>query len=302
MTRTILALVSGVFCITALLIGAVSDSRVADAAMNGDKEGVRTLVKQAVDVNAAQGDGMTALHWAAKKGDLEVVQMLIYAGANVKAATRLGGYTPLFMAAEGGYATVIDALLKAGADAKVTAVTGITPLMMAAMSGDPDSVKRLLDGGADANARESERGQTALSFAAAFNRPAAIKTLIASGANPNITSKIVQPVPLVQLADGGGAVPAFNAAANAPRGRGHGSVPTKPARRTLWPARLKASAVLACDPPDATEAVLGVPQPEQAVHPRCRHPAVRLGRPSGCRSRLPDPRAIRTFLLRSASW
>src|SRR6516165_10652526 len=159
----------GALCTTFMFLGSVADTRIADAAMHGDKAAVRDLLKQAVDVNAAQGDGMTALHWAALNGDAELVQTLIYAGANVRATTRLGGYTPLFMAAEGGYAQVIDALLKAGADVKTTAVTGITPLMMAAISGDAPSVKRLLDGGANANARETERGQTALTFAAAFN-------------------------------------------------------------------------------------------------------------------------------------
>src|SRR5215467_11372723 len=132
----------GVLCITAFMIAAVTESRVADAAMKGDKEAVRALVKQAVDVNAAQGDGMTALHWAARKGDLEMIQTLLYAGANVKAATRLGGYTALFMAAEGGQSQIIDALLKAGADPKTTAVSGLTSLMMASMSGDAASVKR----------------------------------------------------------------------------------------------------------------------------------------------------------------
>ena len=46
---------------------------------------VRALLKQGVDVNAAQGDGMTALHWAARQGDVELAQMLLYAGANVRA-------------------------------------------------------------------------------------------------------------------------------------------------------------------------------------------------------------------------
>src|SRR5262245_30845968 len=122
--RTIVAISAsliGILVITAWIIGAVTDTRVADAAMKGDRAAVKTLVKQAVDVNAAQGDGMTALHWAAKKGDLETAQVLIYAGANVRATTRLGAYTPLFMAAEGGYSQVIDALLKAGADAKARA-------------------------------------------------------------------------------------------------------------------------------------------------------------------------------------
>ena len=76
---------------------------VADAAMRGDAR-VRTLLKQGADVNAAQGDGMTALHWAARNGDAELAQMLLYAGANVKATTRLGGYTPLLMASRAGHA------------------------------------------------------------------------------------------------------------------------------------------------------------------------------------------------------
>ena len=70
--------------------------------MTGDKDAVRTLLKQGVDVNAAQGDGMTALHWAARQGDAELAQMLLYAGANVKATTRIGGYTPLILASQNG--------------------------------------------------------------------------------------------------------------------------------------------------------------------------------------------------------
>ena len=68
------------------------------------------LLKQGADVNAAQGDGMTALHWAARRGDVELTQMLVYAGANVKATTRLGGYTPLYARGRSGHAAVIAAL------------------------------------------------------------------------------------------------------------------------------------------------------------------------------------------------
>src|SRR5215468_9637371 len=100
----------------ALMLAAAEDSRVANAAMRGDKEAVRTLIKQAADVNAAQGDGSTALHWAALKGDTEIAQMLLYAGANVRATTRIGGYTPLFMAAKSGASAVADVLLKSGSD------------------------------------------------------------------------------------------------------------------------------------------------------------------------------------------
>ena len=75
--------------------------------MQGDREAVRALLQRGGDVNAAQGDGMTALHWAAMKSDAELAQMLVYAGANVKATTRLGGYTPLVLAARNGNAAVV---------------------------------------------------------------------------------------------------------------------------------------------------------------------------------------------------
>ena len=105
------------FAFTAWLTAA-GPAPVADAAMKRDADAVRTLLKNGDDVNAAQGDGMTALHWAARNGDAELAQMLLYAGANVKATTRLGGYTPLLMAADQGHAAVIAALLTGGADAK----------------------------------------------------------------------------------------------------------------------------------------------------------------------------------------
>ena len=72
--------------------------------MQGNKDAVRTLLKQAADVNAAQGDGMTALHWAAMKNDGDLVQTLFFAGANVRATTRIGSYTPLILAAKSGSA------------------------------------------------------------------------------------------------------------------------------------------------------------------------------------------------------
>src|ERR1700687_4278124 len=95
-----------------------SPSPVADAAMHGDKEGVRVLLKQAADVDGAQGDGMTDLHWAAMRGDAELAQMLMFGRGNIKATTRMGAYTPLFLASRHGHAAAIEALLRAGADPK----------------------------------------------------------------------------------------------------------------------------------------------------------------------------------------
>src|SRR5438876_12251279 len=95
---------------SAMLSAARSD--VADAAMRGDKAAVRALLAQKADVNAPQGDGATALHWAAYHGDKELTDALIRAGANVKAANREGA-TPLWLASVNGDAAGIASLLTA---------------------------------------------------------------------------------------------------------------------------------------------------------------------------------------------
>src|SRR4051812_15485774 len=81
---------------------AAAEKTVADAAMKKDADAVRSLVRQGGDVNAAQGDGMTALHWAAMNADGSLASILLAAGANVRATTRLGGYTPLHLASQNG--------------------------------------------------------------------------------------------------------------------------------------------------------------------------------------------------------
>src|SRR5689334_25369214 len=101
---------------TVFLAAAPPSMPVADAAMRGDRDAVRALLKQGADVGAAHGDGMTPLHWAADRGDAAMAEMLIYAGANVAAVTRIGHYTPLHLASRAGSAPVVAALLKAGAD------------------------------------------------------------------------------------------------------------------------------------------------------------------------------------------
>jgi ankyrin repeat protein len=167
-----------------------AESLVADAAARGDREAVRSLIKQAADVNAAQGDGMTALHWAAMHGDLELAQMLIFAGANVRATTRLGTYTPLYLASQQGHGTVIQALVKAGADVKSGTPNGTTPLMVAAASGEIEAVRVLIESGADVNAKDGVRAQTPIMYAAASNRAAVIELLASKGANLKATNKV----------------------------------------------------------------------------------------------------------------
>ena len=120
------------------------ESPIADAAMRGDVETVRSLVKEGGDVNASQGDGMTALHWAALTGKERLVELLIYAGANIGALTRLGDYTPLHLASKEGDAVVVEALLAAGADPNAPTSTGeVTPLHFAAGSGNVGAISAL---------------------------------------------------------------------------------------------------------------------------------------------------------------
>jgi ankyrin repeat protein len=153
--------------------------------MRGDRADVLTMIKQGADVNAPQGDGVTALHWAARRGDADLVTALVAAGANARVGTRFGAYTPLHLAAERGSAPIVKALVAAGAVVDATTSTGATPLMFAAAAGDTGAIATLIDGGANINARENDRLQTPLIFAAANNRLDALKLLIARGADPN---------------------------------------------------------------------------------------------------------------------
>lgn len=168
-----------------------NESPVADAVMRGDSSRVRLLIKQGLDVNAAQPDGMTALHWAAQRGDVSGAQMLVYAGARVDAVTRNGNYTPLHLAARNGRSAVVKALLAAGADVNAVTTTGaVSALHFASSNGDALTVAALLDKGAPVDVREGAWGQTPLMWAASANRLAALDLLIARGANLELASKI----------------------------------------------------------------------------------------------------------------
>ena len=175
----ILSLV-GAGLLTAASAGAAAVPLV-DAARAEDAAAVRALLEQQVDVNAAEVDGTTALHWAAYQGDVETARLLLAAGARTGVTNRYG-VTPLALAAERGEARIVGALLEAGADPNATLPEGETVLMAAARAGDVDTLRLLLAHGADVAARESWRGQTALMWAAAQNHARAVHTLVELGA------------------------------------------------------------------------------------------------------------------------
>ena len=172
-------------------VSAAVDAPLADAAMRQDADAIRGLIARGADPDAAHGDGMTALHWAAQRGDIEIVELLRAAGADLEARTRLGSHTPLHVASRSARPGAVRALLDAGADAGAVTTTGATALHFAAGSGSAGAVAALLDHGAHADAREPVWGQTPLMFAAAAARTEAIAVLLARGADPELAGAVV---------------------------------------------------------------------------------------------------------------
>ena len=176
----LIALLMALLAVTSL--GAAGrDASLVAAARQADAAAVRALLQQRVDVNAADVDGTTALHWAAHHDSLEIVDLLIGAGATAKTPNRYG-VTPIALAATNGNAAIIRRLLAAGADPNATLPGGETVLMSAARTGNVDALRTLLEVGANVNARESTRGQTALMWAAAQGHAKGVALLVEAGA------------------------------------------------------------------------------------------------------------------------
>ena len=185
--RSVVAL----FAVLLMTAAVPPDSPVADAAMRGDTERVRELLRGGADVNAAQGDGMTAIHWAAEHDAVEMTEVLVFAGANLEATTRLGGFTPLLVASRTGSAAVVDKLLDAGAPIEAATSTGETALHLAAASGSSETASVLVSHGANLDAVELTKGQTPLMFAAAYGRVDVVEVLLHAGAEAALETIVV---------------------------------------------------------------------------------------------------------------
>jgi ankyrin repeat protein len=175
------------FCAAVLFMGA-GDLPLVDAARNADPEAVRALLQKGVNVNTAEADGTTALHWASHRDDVASADLLIRAGAKVNAANDLGA-TPLWTASLNGSAAMVRRLLQAGANPNAALLLGETPVMVASRSGNAEVVEQLLAKGANVNARAA-RGQTALMWAVAQQHPDVVKVLLAHGADVHARSEV----------------------------------------------------------------------------------------------------------------
>ena len=174
-------------CLFALVFASGVGTVVADtlpltaAVKKMDVDLARRLVKQGANVNASEGDGATALHWASYRDSIALVDLLLGAGAKINTANDLGA-TPLWIAAVNGSAPMVRRLLQGGADPNLALLAGETPLMAAARSGSAEAVELLASKGAKVNV-SATRGQTALMWAVAQKHSAVVKVLLAHGAD-----------------------------------------------------------------------------------------------------------------------
>ncbi len=139
-----------------------------------------------VDVDDAQADGMTALHWAVYHNYSSAVKLLINAKCDVNISSRYQ-VTPLAIAATHSETEIVKLLLDAGAEVDVRSPGNETPLMIAARTGNAQSIGQLLRHNASIDAKD-ESGQTALMWAAAAGNVKVVGTLIAAGADLDATS------------------------------------------------------------------------------------------------------------------
>lgn len=191
-TAIIVSLAAVLGCPTVVLgqsSAALTSAPLIEAVRGEDRAATRALLQQRVDVNARQGDGATALHWAAHRNQLDIASMLIESGADVNAANDLGA-TPLWLAAINGTAPMAELLLQADANPDSSLKMGETAVMTAARSGSTETVALLIEHGADVNVAERERGQTALMWAVAQRHADVVRLLIDNGANLHARSRI----------------------------------------------------------------------------------------------------------------
>lgn len=165
-----------------------AESALADLIQDGQREAAIRLIDQGTDLNTAQNDGTTPLHWAVYRKDLALVERLLDNGANAAVVNRFGA-SPLAEAVKIADGSLVEALLQAGADPESANRDGQTALMLAMRTGSIETAGLLVEHGANVNASETWRGQTALMWAADGGYAELTQFLIDQGAD--VTARAV---------------------------------------------------------------------------------------------------------------
>ncbi|XP_065160957.1 ankyrin-2-like isoform X4 [Atheta coriaria] len=153
------------------------------ASKDGHTEVVAELLKRGAAVDAATKKGNTALHIASLAGQEEVVKLLVNHGAKVNVQSQ-NGFTPLYMAAQENHDNVVRYLLSNGANQTLATEDGFTPLAVAMQQGHDKVVTVLLE-----NDTRGKVRLPALHIAAKKDDVKAAKLLLENDHNPDVTSK-----------------------------------------------------------------------------------------------------------------
>jgi ankyrin repeat protein len=149
---------------------------------------VEKLIAKGVDVNAKDDRSLTALHWAAKEGRLDVVETLIRNGADVNVETDYGATALWLCASSSDNPEIARLLIKSGASVECRG-EGMTPLIAACLHSKPNAARLLVESGARVNSQSDSTlmgKMTPLMAAAHTGRGDLVDLLLKAGADPSL--------------------------------------------------------------------------------------------------------------------
>ncbi|XP_028828999.1 ankyrin-1 isoform X2 [Denticeps clupeoides] len=153
------------------------------ASKEGHVKMVLELLHHGIDLETTTKKGNTALHIAALAGQEKVVAELVHYGANVNAQSQKG-FTPLYMAAQENHLEVVKFLLENGANQSLPTEDGFTPLAVALQQGHENVVALLINYGTKGKVR-----LPALHIAARNDDTRTAAVLLQNDPNPDVLSK-----------------------------------------------------------------------------------------------------------------
>ena len=169
-------------CLISISMLTNASTPLIEATKNQNRIEVEALLDKGVDADEPQGDGATALHWAAYRNDAVLTESLLKHRANPNSSDD-HGVTPLSLAVLNANLDLVRLLLTGGANPNARQINGQTPLMVASRVGKKSIVEALLNSGANVNDAEKTKKHTALMVAVAGQHEDVAKLLIEHGAD-----------------------------------------------------------------------------------------------------------------------